>query len=426
MIGQTFRTVAGLNRDLRTLFVATLVFRAGTMAFPYLSIFLLSRGTYSPFTVGLIIGAFGVGALVADFSASMFLGRVTPRTMMLMGLVVNAIVLTVVPLLTSVLALVVATFVWGIAYEIFTPSAYSLTVDRSSSDERKVAFSCNRLAINLGMGVGPAVGGLVFAVEPMALFMINAVCVLVAAGYLWGRTRRSAANTRHLPEPLTKRQLISPTAREESQFWTIFGLAIPIHLAYALPPVLISVYIIEGLHLPSYWASAVFMVNAACIVLFEVPVNRAMQAVEHSRSLLLGYALAGLGFGLMGVSGSGPLIVLATLIWTAAEMIVFPSLLSYISQLSDRSISNRNMSLYSAGVNIGLIATPQISLALRSQWNETTPWLAAGFTIGAAFVLMLGARQSRYTWFVEEPDAGPVGQRISEGGAASDGDTGPK
>ncbi len=69
MIRGTFRTVAGLNSDLRALFVSTLLFRAGTMAFPFLGAYLLGQERYGVEQVGLVVGAFGLGALIADVGA---------------------------------------------------------------------------------------------------------------------------------------------------------------------------------------------------------------------------------------------------------------------------------------------------------------------------------------------------------------------
>ncbi|MFD9893850.1 MFS transporter [Amycolatopsis sp. NPDC059027] len=396
MIGTTLRTVGGLDRDLRTLFTVTLLFRAGLMAFPFLSAYLLIGDGYGPVDVGLIVGAFGIGAVAADVVASVLLGRVPARAVMLGGLVLHAVVLASVPSLSGVAVLAAATFAWGFTFEIYTPASYSLIIDRTTPGDRKISFACNRLAINVGMGVGPVLGGLVFAVEPVALFWINAVCVLGAGCYLLLGTRPAAGAPVHEEKP-RKRRLVAGSLREETRFWTIFGLSLPIHLAYALPPVLVSAYLIQGLGMPSYWVSVVFGLNAAMVVLVEVPLNKAMASLPHASSLLIGYGLAGLGFAAMGFSPAPAVLLGATVLWTMGEMIVFPSLLSYVSEVSKREVADRNMSLFSGGVNVGVIAAPPVSLALTSN-GPSTPWLVIGGAVLAAFVALAAARLSPYTW----------------------------
>jgi MFS family permease len=91
-------------------------------------------------------------------------------------------------------------------------------------------------------------------------------------------------------------------------------------------------------------------------------------------------------------------LLLATLVWTMGEMVVFPTILSYISDLSEPETTPRNMGLFSASLNIGLILTPQLSLALTSAHGATAPWLAAGLVVGAALIVILLAHRNRYLW----------------------------
>ncbi|MET8684573.1 MFS transporter [Streptomyces sp. NPDC004732] len=397
MLRSTLQAVRGLAPELRTLFVTTLLFRSGTMAFPFLSAYLTAENHYSAAQVGAIVGAYGVGALAADVAAGALLRYVSARTVLISGLVGNAALMAVLPLAASATLLIAGTFVWGFFYEAFTPASYAETVRYSQESDRKIAFSCNRLAINVGMGIGPALGGLVFAWRPVGLFLINACVVLATAVFLARRTSGGAA----AEEKAVRGRLVAPTPKGETRFWSIFVLALPIHLAYALPPTFLSAYVIHERGLDSLWAGAVFLVNAAAIVLFEVPLNTAMRNVGHFAALLTGYLLAGSGFALMGLAGTGPALVGATLLWTAAEMIVFPALLHYVSEVSDPSVTGRNMGLYSAGVNVGLIVAPQLSLPLTAGGHASTPWYLAGAAVGIALALIVAVRRSTWLWLTE-------------------------
>ncbi|KMS71567.1 hypothetical protein ACM01_26815 [Streptomyces viridochromogenes] len=398
---RTFRTVAGLPAPLRVLFLTTLIFRTGTMAYPFLAAHLLVHEGLSKGMAGTVLACFGVGALAADLAASVLLGRVSARALMLGGLALNAAVLTLFPFLHGLAPVVAFAVVWGFAYEIVTPAAYSATVAAAGPEERKVAFSCYRLAINLGMAAGPVVGGLLFAVDARLVFWANAGCTLAAAGYLAARSREAAAAP---PRRNARKQGTVPrTPYERARFWTIFGLSLPVQLAYSLPSVFVSTYVIVGLGLPGYWAGVVFAVNAVGIVLFEVPLNVLMARTGHLPTLLLGYGLAGAGFLLMALSGSGPSLVLATLVWTAGEIVVFPGLLSYVSDLSGEASADRNLSLYSTGVNIAFILAPHLALLLSRPSAPGIPWAVAGGALCVAWLLLTVARTSPLTWHKEEP-----------------------
>ena len=401
MILQTVRIVRELNPTLRTLFFTTLIFRAGTMAFPFLAAYLVTQGDYSGGAIGAVVAAFGVGALVADLLAGPVLSLVPARAVILGGLLLTCAMLATVPLVTAVPLLVAATFLWGFGYEIFTPAVYAETIAHSTEAERKVAFSCNRLAINIGMGIGPSIGGLIFALLPTSLFVVNSVVTALAGLqvlFFWraGSGERGRSRDRHAF------RLFAETRQGEARFWTIFGLTIPITIAYALPPTLLSAYLIHDRGLSSIWVSAVFFFNAGIVVLFEVPLNNAMRQVSHFAALTSGFLLAGLGFALMALAGSPVVLMLSTLVWTAGEMIVFPSLLHYVSEVSDPSVTGRNMGLFSATVNLGLIMAPQISLALVGAYGPATPWYVAGGTILAALLIIVGIRNNSFVWLAEE------------------------
>lgn len=393
MIMRTVRTVTGLKPELRSLFVVTLVFRASTMAFPFLATYLALDGGHGPAALAALVAAFGAGALAADVAASLLLGAVSPRAVMLTGLALSAATVAVVPLTGGFTGLFAVIALWGFGYELFTPASYAATITASEPDERKVAFACNRLAINVGWGVGPALGGLLFAAAPDVLFWINAAGTATAACVLVvGPTGARRADAPRI------RRLRAPTTHRETQFWTILGLSLPIQLAYSLLPVFVGAYIIVGLGLPGYWAGAVFVLNASCIVLFEVPLNKAMSAMAHLPTLLIGYALTGVGFVLVGFAGSGPAVLAATLVWTAGEMVVFPGLLSYLGSLSDGPHSGRNMGVFSAGVNIAFIISPHLVFRLSDWGGPGLPWIVIGGSVCAACAVLLIARTSDYTW----------------------------
>ncbi|MGW7434608.1 MFS transporter [Streptomyces sp. NPDC054849] len=407
MPAETLRTVAGLAPPLRTLFLTTLLFRTGTMAYPFLTPYLLGRGGLDAAEAGLAVTTFGVGALAADLAAGRLLARLHPYALMRGGFLLGAAAVAVMPLLNGLPALITVVLIWGFAYEIVTPAAYAATIAGSPPEQRKVAFSCYRLAINLGLSAGPLLGALLYALDPYAVFWANALCVLAAAAFLHRRGERrpaagpdtAAGGPGHETRP---RGPVRQTTAERTRFWSVFGLSLPIQLAYALPSVFVGAYVIVGLGLPGYWAGVVFTVNAVGIVLFEVPLNLRMARVGHLATLLSGYALAGTGFLLMALADTGPELVLATLVWTAGEIVVFPGLLDYVSRLSGPA-ADRNMGLYSGGVNLAFIAAPQLALHLSAPGHPGAPWAAAGAAVCAACLLLLAARTNPYTWHKEEP-----------------------
>ncbi|WP_404484854.1 MFS transporter [Pseudomonas sp. HT11] len=388
----TYRALRGLNGRLQSLFLITLVFRMGTMAFPFYAAYLIHQHAVSAGTAGLLVGVYGAGALFVDLIIGAVIKRFSANRVILGSLLLNAVLLLIIPSVDNTAALFVLSFLWGACYEAFTPATFSETVTHSSSETRKVAFSCNRLAINIGMAIGPLLGSLIFLSNADAVFYLNAALSLVSfvACLRFGRAVAVAPVTtlagkgNGLPES---------APHERSRLLVILLAALPVHIAYALPPTFLSAYIINYTELPAYYVGIIFFINALLVILFEVPINQRMSHLSSSRSLVAGFLVAGVGFFLMGFSHIGALLLVATVLWSLGEMIVFPGITHYVSSISSRHTVDRNLGYYSAGVNIGVMITPSLAFMLVSQPSLPSPWLLAG-TVLLLFAVAVGVMKS--------------------------------
>ncbi|WP_017253531.1 MFS transporter, partial [Pseudomonas tolaasii] len=169
--------------------------------------------------------------------------------------------------------------------------------------------------------------------------------------------------------------------------------ALPVHVAYALPPTILSAYIINYTELPAYYVGVLFFINAALVILFEVPINLRMAHLSSSRSLVAGFLLAGVGFFLMGFGEVGALLMLATVLWSLGEMIIFPGITHYVSSISSRATVDRNLGYYSAGVNIGVMLAPSLAFMLMSRPALPSPWWLAGCVL-LVFAIAVGMMKS--------------------------------
>ena len=151
---------AGLPRRVWLLSLVTLVHRSGTMVLPFLTLYLTTQRGMSVRTAGQFLALYGIGSVLGAVIGGRLSERLgTVRAMQLMlgaagigfltlGMVEEAWLIGLVVFLTSMAA------------EGFrTPSSADL--GRAAPPAlRARAFALRRLAINLGMAIGPAVGGL--------------------------------------------------------------------------------------------------------------------------------------------------------------------------------------------------------------------------------------------------------------------------
>ncbi|PHM62559.1 MFS transporter [Xenorhabdus ishibashii] len=399
----TIATIRGLNAKLRTLFFATLSFRMGTMGFPFFAAYLIQEKSLNAIQAGVLVGVFGAGALLCDLIIGYFIKKFGSSKIIVFSLLFTSIILFFIPFLDSYHAIILFSFLWGISYESFTPAAYSETVSNSDYSTRKIAFSCNRLAINIGMAIGPFVGGFIFSISPIFVFLVNSVFALFSLiFYLFSINMKSVLNREFDGDNENNGVKKECEIMEDKKYHYprlafILSSVLPVHIAYALPPTFLSAYIINYTSLPSYFVGIIFFVNAFLVILFELPINKKMNDINSRISLILGLLLAAGGFVLMVASHSIIFLIIATALWSLGEMIIFPAITHYISGISSSENVDRNLGFYSAGVNIGVMITPSIAFYMMEN-KIISPWLFIGMFLLFISAFLTLIKKNKILW----------------------------
>jgi predicted MFS family arabinose efflux permease len=189
-----WRGLGGLPRESWVLFAATLVNRAGTMALPFLVLYLTRQLGYTATDAGFVLAVYGASALLTAPVAGRLADRVGPLRVMKASLLLSGLVLFLFPFargagIHAMTALLAATT------ESFRPANLSALSTLVAPEQRRAAFALNRLAVNLGMSIGPALGGLLAQVSFPAIFRVDGATSVLAAALLAAAFRRAEFQT---------------------------------------------------------------------------------------------------------------------------------------------------------------------------------------------------------------------------------------
>lgn len=160
---------SGIPKPVWWLALVMLVNRSGTMVIPFLTVYLTGRG-YSLNQAGFIMALFGCGAFVGGYLG----GRLTDRFgffyIQVFSLLCNGLLFIFLGALKQLWAIGACIFVLSSLGEAFRPANAAALVAYSSESNRTRCYALNRLAINLGWSIGPAVGGLLASKDYRLLF----------------------------------------------------------------------------------------------------------------------------------------------------------------------------------------------------------------------------------------------------------------
>src|SRR4051812_7138111 len=175
-----WRGLDGLPREVWLLFATNLINRAGMMVLPFLIVYLTRELHFSAGEAGLAFALYGAAAIVAGPVSGRLSDRIGALPIMRASLLLSGTVLILFPLARTRPAVYTATVLWAACAELFRPASLAAITHAVLPEQRKPAYALNRLAINLGMSIGPALGGFLAAVSFRAMFAVDAATTLTA------------------------------------------------------------------------------------------------------------------------------------------------------------------------------------------------------------------------------------------------------
>jgi len=375
-----WRGLRNLPREVWVLFTATLINRTGTMVLPFLVLYLTQRAGLTAKQAGLALICYGIGALITAPLSGRLSDRVGSLQIMKASLFISGALLFVFPLAHSFVAILVVTTLWAISNEAFRPANLASLTSLVEPEQRKAAFAMNRLAINLGMSVGPAMGGFIVKASFDALFFVDGATSILAGFVLVFTTWRTK------PEP-AKQESVSTDApappkkrlrmlADRRVLYFLLAMTL-VEIVFFQNEAAMPLFLVDGLKFSESAYGLLFTINTVLIILFEVPLNTAMAHWPHRRSMALGAILCGAGFGALAFASDFLSVAVTVIIWTFGEMILFPSGSAYMADIAPAEQMGEYMGFYVMTFSAAFIIGPWLGLLILEQFGAVTLWIGA-------------------------------------------------
>jgi MFS family permease len=387
-----WRGLAGMPRSIWVLATATLVNKAGSMVLAFLVLYLTRDLGFSVAAAASVFLLYGTGALVAAPISGFLSDRYGPINIMRGSLLLSGALLLVFPLAKSFPVVVVLTLALSVTAEAFRPANLTIFGDLVAAERRKTAFAVNRLAINLGMAVGPAVGGFLATLSFRWLFLVDGLTSLAAGAILSFATfprHRHGADTRQIEDA------VSPFAHAHARRG-YRDLRLAFFLAGVFPVAVIlfqhlasmSVFLVGDLHLSAAAYGLLFTLNCLLIVFLEVPLNIATAHWPHRRTLALGALLFGVGFGGLALAWDFWSAAVTVVIWTVGEMFFFPAMAAYLTDIAPPNRRGEYMGLSQMIMGLAFMVGPWGGMLILERFGGKVLW-GTMFILGAGAALIM-------------------------------------
>ena len=351
------------------------------MVLPFLTLYLTSQQGFSAREAGGVLSLYGVGAIGGAYVGGWLSDRVGSLTAQLVSLCLSAGGLVILGAMHSPFTIVVVVMLLSITAESIRPANAAALAELSPPSLQARTFGLRRLGMNLGMSIGPAVGGMLAAYSYLWLFFAEASVCLLAAGLLWvlfphSHHPLSPEGNGHTTPVRTSRSPLSPW--NDGIFLVVVGLVtllatVLCQLFGAYPLTLTEVY-----HLPAYTIGLVFTLNTLVIVIVQMPIVHAVERFEPLQVVGVGAFFLCAGFGLLPLTSSMGLIGVTVLVWTLGEMLTMPLLEGFVAHRSPVESRGQYMGLFSAAFSMAFVLAPFGGTWVYEGFGYRTLWFLCG------------------------------------------------
>jgi predicted MFS family arabinose efflux permease len=226
----------------------------------------------------------------------------------------SAATLLVLGAATSLLAVAVAAFGYGLCLDLFRPAVQAAIADLVPDAERPRAFALQFWAVNLGFSIGTPLGGFLASRGYWLLFVLDAAASVAFAGLIL----RGVPETRpvqHVGAPGRLREVLSDRLMVALVVSVVAASVVYLQAFSTLP----LVFERDGLGPGSYGLA--IGLNGVLIVLLQ-PLLLGTLGRRRRGPLLLGaMLLQGAGFGLTAFADAMPMHLVAITVWTLGEVL---------------------------------------------------------------------------------------------------------
>ena len=366
-----------------------LVNRAGSMVLSFLILYLTRARGFAAVDAGFVLFLYGAGAIVSAPLAGRLADRWGAVPLMRASLFCSGAMLLLYSLARSFPAIAAATVALAMLTESFRPAAMAFFGQTVEPLRRKSAFAVYRLAINLGMAIGPAVGGVLATLSFQYLFLVDGATSLAAALVLAAASLPPRPGRHRGPaEPSSKTRLrLSTAAHADPRFLFFLAGVLPVTVIFFQHISSMPLFIVRDLGLSSATFGLLFSLNCLLIVLFEIPLNAATAHWPHRRTLALGAVLSGAGFGAMAFASNFATLAATVVIWTFGEMLFFPASAAYATDAAPEERRGEYSGLYTMVFSAAFAIGPWAGTVVLDRLGARTLW-ASTFVLGLVAAAM--------------------------------------
>lgn len=362
----------GLSRNAWMLSLIMFINRCGTMVVPFLSIYLTASLGFTITEAGYSLATFGIGSIVGTFLGGWLTDKIGNFKVQVFSLIAGGILFLIVLNLKTFYNFSIGIFFLSLVSESLRPANAASVANYAKPENITRAYALNRMALNLGFAIGPALGGFFAAISYKFLFMADGFTCILSGLFFYFYFRNKSKKIK-LQESNLNTTSVSPMQDKKFMFFVFLTsiFAICFFQIFATLPL----YYREIIKISEFEIGLLLALNGIIVFSFEmILVYILNNRIKLETMIIVGIILTGISFWILNFSNHKAILYTSMILVSFAEIFTMPFMATFTVDRSSENNRGSFMGMYSAAYSVSHIFAPILGTQLISNYSFKTLW----------------------------------------------------
>ncbi len=372
------------------LFFGMLISTAGaSMIWPFLMIYVSEKLGLKMTSVASLMTLNAGAGLLASFLAGPITDRTGRKITMIIGLAGSGLLYLAMIPSDTMLAFAILMTLRGFFNPLYRVGADAMVADLIPEDQRADAYALTRMSKNVGIAIGPAIGGFVATASYAIAFWAAAIGLVFFSLMMIFFARETLPENEAPQLQLRGLHAYADLVRDRAFIFFILAFTLT-QIGSTILWVLLGVYAKQNYHILENQYGLIPMTNAIMVVVLQVIVTTRTKLYRPTLMLALGAFLYAAGVtsvafasGFWGFWGSMVVI-------TCGELVLIPTATTFVANIAPPTMRGRYMSVFSLCWGIASGIGPVVGGYLNDTISPQAIWYGGGAIglLGAIWFLL--------------------------------------
>lgn len=378
------KNYGGLPKSIYILFIARIINRMGGFVYAFLALYMKSKLNMSEGLIADFLLLNGALSMASPFIGGYIADKKGRKKIYIAAQAVGAGIFVVCGFLHTVNPhlipplLILASLINHLVGPINSAMVADIARD---PEERRRAYSLLYLGINVGVAIGPIIGGFLLEQHTSLFFIIDAITTFVSVilvglfveeTILTHEEMKAVKGDEKMEEGFALKVLLKKPILVAFTVCSIFGSAVYAQSGYGFSLHLQHVF--GNVNGPKYFG-LLMSFNAILVLVFTIAITEILSRNKNINNIALAALLNGIGFGMIAFIGDKlPLFYLSVFIWTMAEIISVTNTSVFIMSHTPVNYRGRFNAIIDFLTGTGYVVSPKIMSYFMTRYSYNAAW----------------------------------------------------